>query len=59
MGKTARRPLRKQLLTKAMKKKRLSWARSHAGWTKGDWRKVIFSNESHFEVHEHKSAVVR
>ena len=35
-GRTARRPLRKQLLTKAMKKKRLSWARNHAGWTKGD-----------------------
>ena len=36
VGRTARRPLRKQLLTKAMKKKRLSWARNHAGWTKGD-----------------------
>ena len=59
VGRTARRPLRKQLLTKAMKKKRLSWARNHAGCTKDDWRKVIFSDESHFEVHRHKSAVVR
>ena len=59
MGRTERRPLRKQLLTKAMKKKCLSWARNHAGWTKGDWRKVICSNESQFEVHWHKSAVVR
>ena len=29
VGRIARRPLRKQLLTKAMKKKRLSWARNH------------------------------
>ena len=55
VGRTARRPLPKQLLIKAMKKKRLSWARNQAEWTKGDWRKVI----SHFEVHGHKSAVVR
>ena len=54
VGRTARRPLRKQLLTKAMKKKRLSWARNHAGWTKGD-----FSDKSHFDVNGHKSAVVR
>ena len=59
MGRAARKPLRKQLLTKAMKKKRLSWARNHAEWTKGDWRNMIFFNESHFEVHGHKSAVVR
>ena len=59
MGRTARRSLRKQLLTKSMKKKRLNWARNHAGWTKGDWRKVIFSDKSHFEVHRHKSAVMK
>ena len=59
VGRTARRPLRKQLLTKVMKKKCLSWERNHAGWTKGEWKKVIFSNELHFEVHGHKSAVGR
>ena len=48
VGRTARRPLHKQSLTKAMKKKRLSWASNHAGWTKGEWRKVIFSDELHF-----------
>ena len=36
VGRTARIPLCKQLLTKAMKKKPLSWALNHAGWTKGD-----------------------
>ena len=30
VGRTARRPLRKQLLTKATKKKHLSWAHNHA-----------------------------
>ena len=34
VGTTARRPLCKQLLTKAMKKKRLSWARNHPGGQK-------------------------
>ena len=58
VGETARRPLRKQLLTKAIKKKCLSWVHNHARWTKGDWRKVIFSDELHFEVYGHKSAVV-
>ena len=42
-----------------MEKKRLSWARNQAGWTKDDWRKVIFSDKSHFDVHGHKSAMVR
>ena len=36
VGGTARRSLRKQLFTKAMKKKRLSRARNHAGWIKGN-----------------------
>ena len=36
VGRTPRRPLSKQSLTKTMKKKRLSWTRNHAGWTKGD-----------------------
>ena len=57
MGRTARRFLHKQLLTKTMKKKRLSWPRNHAGWTKGDWKKVIFFDESRLEVHALKAVV--
>lgn len=59
VGRTARRPLKKQLLTDAMKRKRLRWARKHKGWTKYDFRNVVYSDETHFEVHGHRSFVVR
>lgn len=49
-GRPARRPVKKQLLTEVMKKKRLSWAKKYKHWTKEDWRKVLFSDESHFLV---------
>ena len=42
-----------------MKTKRLQWARKYAEWTVDDWRKVIFSDEAHFEVHGYRSVVVR
>lgn len=36
-------------------KKRLSWCREHINWTKKDWERVIFSDESHFEVVNRKN----
>lgn len=48
VGTRARRPVKKQLLTKAMKEKRYKWAKKYKDWTKEQWRKVIFSDESHF-----------
>jgi hypothetical protein len=30
--------------------KRLSWAKNYKNWTAANWRKVLFSDESHFEV---------
>ena len=57
-GRKARRPLKNQLLTAAMKKKRMKWAKKYNNWRKEDWRKVIFSDESHFEVHGPKFAFV-
>ena len=59
VGRTARKPVRQQLLTAAMKTKRLQWARKYAEWMVDDWRKVIFSDEAHFEVHGYRSVVVR
>ena len=44
----ARRPIKKQLLTPLMKKKRLSWEKKYKDWTVEQWRKVIFSDETHF-----------
>ena len=51
VGRPARKPVKKQLLTKLMCKKRLEWAKMHENF--GQWKKVIFSDECHFEVHGH------
>ena len=42
-GRKARRPIKKQLLTTAMCKKRLVWAKTHANWTIEDWKNVMFT----------------
>ena len=49
-GRNARRPKRKQLLTHKMKRKRLAWAKKYKNWTLDDWKKVLFSDETHFVV---------
>ena len=59
VGRRAHKPLKKQLLTAVMMKKRLKWAKDHKNWSIEMWRKVIFSDESHFEVHGHRSMFVR
>lgn len=33
-----------------MKKIRLKWAKEHQNWTENDWRNVIYSDESKFNV---------
>lgn len=58
-GRRARRPVKKQLLTPLMMKKRLSWAKKYKDWTVEQWSKVFFSDETHFEVHGHRSKFVR
>lgn len=58
-GRRARKPIKKQLLTDRMQKQRLAWAKKYKNWTIQDWEKVIFSDESHFEVHGYRSIVVR
>lgn len=51
MGLPARRPVKKPLLTTRMRQARLKWAREHQSWLLADWRKVIFSDESKFNLH--------
>ena len=46
----AERPVKKQLLTASMKKKRLDWTKEYRNWIATDWRKELFSNESHYLV---------
>lgn len=58
-GRTARRPYKKQLLTTKMKAKRLAWAKKYKDWTVDNWKNVLFSDESHFEVHGQRSQYVR
>lgn len=40
----------KPLLTALQKKKRLKFARDHLNWTSDQWRSIIWSDESKFEV---------
>ncbi|KAJ4433285.1 hypothetical protein ANN_15544 [Periplaneta americana] len=58
-GRRARKPIKKQLLNPVMCKKRLMWAKLHQHWTVNDWKNVLFSDESHFEVHGHRVSYVR
>lgn len=51
----------KPLLTAVQKKKRLAWAKERLHWTVNDWSKVIFSDESKFDVAvgDSRSRVIR
>ena len=42
--------VRKPLLRIGNKKKRLQWAIDHQNWTEEDWGKVLWSDESKFEL---------
>ena len=44
-----RKMANKPLLTEAMKEKRLAFANQYGHWTVDQWKKVMFSDESHFE----------
>ena len=59
VGRKAYRPVKKQLLTKTMKTKRYKWVLKYKNWTKEDWRRVIFSGETHMFVQGQRSQHVR
>lgn len=46
----ARKMAQKPLLTERMMKQRLEFAQQYQDWTVEDWKKVMFSDESHFEL---------
>ena len=50
-GLRARRPARRPLLTDVHKAARLQWARGHRHWTRAQWRRVLFTDESRFGLH--------
>ena len=59
VGRKAYRPVKKQLLTKTMKTKRYKWGLKYKNWRKEDWRRLIFSDETHMFVQGHRSQHVR
>jgi transposase len=50
-GLFARIPAKKPLLTKKMRKQRLIWAKKFKNWSETDWRRVMFSDESKFNLY--------
>lgn len=42
--------VRKPLLRRGNRAKRLQWARNHLDWSVEDWKKVLWSDESKYEV---------
>jgi transposase len=49
-GFSSRFAVRKPLIIQRNAKKRVSWARHHKSWTKGQWRSVIWSDEACVEL---------
>jgi len=52
-------PAHKPKLTAAMKKKRLAFARKYRDWTTGNWRSVMWSDESSFQQYSKTKQYVR
>ncbi|GBN92610.1 Transposable element Tc1 transposase [Araneus ventricosus] len=51
MGLRSRRPTRVPLLTKRHRQLRLQWAREHRDWIMDEWKRVAWSDESRFLIH--------
>jgi transposase len=55
----SRKAAKKPLITDKIKKKRLAFAKKYRSWTKEDWGKVMFSDESTFRTLRMVSRTVR
>lgn len=49
--------VKKPLLRKVNKQKRLAWAKRYKNWTVEDWKKVLWTDESKFELFGNKRRV--
>ena len=47
-GLRACRPVARQVLTRHYQQQRCLWAQTHRRWTRQDWQKVLFTDESQF-----------
>ena len=50
MGRKAKKPSKKQLLSGAIKRRRVKWAKKYKDWTENKWKKMLFFDEIHFLV---------
>ncbi len=50
MGFSCRIPCVKPLLNNRPRQKRLAWAKDKKDWTAAEWSKVMFSDESKFQI---------
>ena len=50
--------VKKPLLRKQIVKKRLKFAREHLNWTPAQWRRVLWTDESKFELFGNKRHVL-
>ena len=46
----SRRPLRRLPLTSMHRQQRLQWCRARSTWNCSDWERIVFSDESRFEL---------
>ncbi len=50
---------RKPYVNSVQKRRRLLWARRHLGWTITQWKRVLWSDESVFQVKEEKKRIIQ
>ncbi|CAD6200304.1 unnamed protein product, partial [Caenorhabditis auriculariae] len=51
-GIMGRRPLKKPLISEKNRAARVKWAKGHLNWTRQDWNKILWSDESKFLLFE-------
>ena len=55
----SRKMAKKPVLTEQMKEKRMTFCHQYGHWTVDDWKKVMFSDESHFELNTFSRGLCR
>jgi transposase len=55
----AHRPAQKPLLTLQQRQRRIAFCRRHSNWTENDWSRILFSDESSFQLFRGGAQLVR
>ena len=59
LGLPSHKAAKKPLLTQRMRKQRIAFAKKYIHWTPAQWKKVMFSDESNFQVFRMGSPMIR